>query len=305
MSKPDPAQTIGFIGIGTMGTPMVRCLSRAGHVLILHDIDHNVARSVAQETGARHAETLGEVAEACDLLILMLPNSAVVREVIDAMHSDNSARHLRQDSIIVDMSSSDPMETRKIGQKLREKRVTFLDAPVSGGLRKANAGTLAILLGGDQIAALEQVTPILSAMGTVFRTGSLGSGHATKALNNYVSAAGLAAACEAVIVGRAFGLSPETLVDAINASTGRNNSTENKLKQFILNEEFATAGFALDLMAKDVALAASLAEGMGQTLPGLAAAHSLWNNAKEELGTGTDHTEIYRYLLGIAKSEFG
>lgn len=305
MKKPDAARTIGFIGIGTMGAPMVRCLKRAGHVLVLHDIDHSAAGSVAQETGARHAETLGDVTEACDLLILMLPNSTVVREVIDAIQGDKHSKHLHQASIIVDMSSSDPMETRKIGQKLKEQGVIFLDAPVSGGLRKANTGTLAILLGGDQIAALEQVTPILSAMGTVFRTGSLGSGHATKALNNYVSAAGLAAACEAVIVGRAFGLSPETLVDAINASTGRNNSTENKLKQFILNEEFATAGFTLDLMAKDVALAASLAEGMGQTLPGLVAAHSLWNNAKEVLGTGTDHTEIYRYLLGIAKGEIG
>lgn len=305
MNKPDAARTIGFIGIGTMGAPMVRCLKRAGHFLVLHDIDHSVARSVAQETGARHAETLGDVAETCDLLILMLPNSTVVREVIDAMQGDKHSRHLRQDSIIVDMSSSDPMETRKIGQKLKEQGVIFLDAPVSGGLRKANAGTLAILLGGDQVEAIEQVAPILSAMGTVLKTGSLGSGHATKALNNYVSAAGLAAACEAVIVGRAFGLSPETLVDAINASTGRNNSTENKLKQFVLNEEFASAGFALDLMAKDVALAASLAEGMGQTLPGLTAAHSLWDDAIGKLGTGKDHTEIYRYLAAIAKSETG
>lgn len=303
MNRTDPGRTLGFIGIGTMGAPMVRCLRRAGHALVLYDIDHKAAQSVAQETNTRKAETLGDVANACDILILMLPNSAIVRNVIYSAQGDRLAPHLRQDSIVVDMSSSDPMETRKVGQSLNEQGVVLLDAPVSGGLRKAIAGTLAILLGGDHDVALEKVTPILSAMGTVHKTGGLGSGHATKALNNYVSAAGLAASCEAVIIGRAFGLNPETLVDAINASTGRNNSTENKLKQFILNEDFAKAGFALNLMAKDVALAASLANAMGQTLPGLIAAHSLWDDAKEQLAINADHTEIYRHLVAIAKSE--
>jgi 3-hydroxyisobutyrate dehydrogenase len=222
--------------------------------------------------------------------------------VIGTAKGDGLAPHLKLGAIIVDMSSSDPMETRKLGESLQAQGSTLLDAPVSGGLRKAVAGTLSILLGGDNTEALEKVFPILSAMGTVLRTGGLGSGHATKALNNYVSAAGLAAACEAVIVGREFGLDPDILVDAINASTGRNNSTENKLKQFVLNEEFATAGFALDLMAKDVALAASLADAMGKALPGLTAARSLWAEAKSELGAGTDHTEIYRHLVKKAES---
>lgn len=302
MKKSDTKTTIGFIGIGTMGVPMVRCLHQAGYSLILHDINYAAAAALATEVGAAQAKTLEEIAKACDVIILMLPNSAVVSSVIGSAKGDGLAPHLKLGAIIVDMSSSDPMETRKLGESLQAQGSTLLDAPVSGGLRKAVAGTLSILLGGDNTEALEKVFPILSAMGTVLRTGGLGSGHATKALNNYVSAAGLAAACEAVIVGREFGLDPDILVDAINASTGRNNSTENKLKQFVLNEEFATAGFALDLMAKDVALAASLADAMGKALPGLTAARSLWAEAKSELGAGTDHTEIYRHLVKKAES---
>lgn len=289
-----PAKVIGFIGIGTMGAPMVRCLANAGHALMVYDIDTAAARAIAAEIGAQQADSLRAVATACDVIILMLPNSAIVQQVVGA--SEGLAPHLGRGRIVVDMSSSDPMETRRIGADLAAQGVTLLDAPVSGGLRKAIAGTLAILLGGDDDTALAKVTPVLTAMGQVLRTGALGSGHATKALNNYVSAAGLAAACEAVIVGRAFGLTPEVLVDAINASTGRNNSTENKLKQFILNDRFADAGFALDLMAKDVALAASLGDAMGQNLSGLHAARTLWADAQQALGQGADHTEIYRYL---------
>ena len=303
MNNPDPARPVGFIGIGTMGAPMVRCLHRAGHPLMIHDIDTETARTVAAEVGAQQADSLAYVATACDVIILMLPNSAIVRAVIGAPQGDGLAAHLREGAVVVDMSSSDPMETRKIGQQLAAQGVVLLDAPVSGGLRKAVAGTLAILLGGDDSTTCERITPVLSAMGQVLRTGALGSGHATKALNNYVSAAGLAAACEAVIVGRAFGLSADVLVDAINASAGRNNSTENKLKQFILNESYAEAGFALDLMAKDVALAAALGDAMGQKLPGLSAARALWAQAREGLSPDADHTEIFRFLAEMPEQD--
>jgi 3-hydroxyisobutyrate dehydrogenase len=146
------------------------------------------------------------------------------------------------------------------------------------------------------VAAMSRVEPVLAAMGRIFRTGGLGSGHATKALNNYVSAAGLAAACEAVIVGRKFGLDPELMIDVINASTGRNNSTENKIKPFVLSGDFARAGFALALMAKDVKAAADLSSELGLSLPGVTEMRRLWDEAWQMLGDGADHTEIYRYL---------
>lgn len=293
------AGRIGFIGLGKMGGPMARRLAEAGHALVLHDARGEAADRLATELGAATAPTPRAVVESCPVVILMLPDSAVVAEVIEAPETGVLAGLGATDGLfrtVVDMSSSDPMETRRLGGVLSAAGAVLLDAPVSGGVRKAEAGTLAILLGGDNAEMLDQIVPILSPMGRVLRTGSLGSGHATKSLNNYVSAAGLAAACEAVIVGRDFGLDPATLIEAINASTGRNNSTENKMAQFVLNDRFAEAGFALDLMAKDVGLAAGLARGLGRKLPGLTAAETLWAAAASGLGRGADHTEIYQHL---------
>jgi 3-hydroxyisobutyrate dehydrogenase len=229
----------------------------------------------------------------------MLPNADIVRAAVvgDSPDTGIAARPV-DGAIIVDMSSSYPPATVGLGAELAERGIILLDAPVSGGVQKAVSGELAIMLGGNDEAAMDHAGEVLGAMGTVYRTGGLGSGHASKALNNYVSAAGLAAACEAVIVGKAFGLDPERLVDVINASTGRNNSTEKKLQPFILSGDFAKAGFALELMAKDVKAAADLAEELGLSLPGIAEARSLWRDAHEVLGKGADHTEIYRFLKG-------
>ena len=137
-------------------------------------------------------------------------------------------------------------------------------------------------------------------MGTaIYETGPLGSGHAMKALNNLVSAAGLAAACEALLVGRRFGLDPSLMVDVLNASTGRNNATEVKAKQFILSGSFAS-GFSLGLMAKDLKTAAELAEHLGMEAPISRAARDLWETAQDALGSDADHTEIHRYLEALA-----
>lgn len=276
-----------------MGAPMVHCLTAGGHAPRVHDAAPDAARKVAERDGLTVAATLGDLAD-CETVILMLPNSAIVRTV--CMGAEGLAQGLKPGAVIVDMSSSDPIETRKLGEELAEKGITLLDAPVSGGLRKAVDGTLAIMLGGNDAAAMDRVEPMLQAMGRVFRAGPLAAGHATKALNNYVSAAGLLAACEAVIVAREFGLDPERMTEIINASTGRNNSTENKVVQFILSEKFRDAGFALSLMAKDVGLAAALAGATGKPLPGVAAVSGIWSRAEQDLESGADHTEIFRFL---------
>ena len=295
---------LGFVGIGTMGAPMVRCLTKAGFRPTVLDAHPDAAHAVAQETGLGVADSVEDLGRDCDIVILMLPTSAIVDKVCMGAGDGKSglAAGLSAGTIIVDMSSSDPVETRKLGARLAEQDIRLLDAPVSGGVRKAIAGTLAIMLGSDSEDAVARATQILEAMGTVYRTGPLASGHASKALNNYVSAAGLAAACEAVIVGGKFGLNPETLVNVINASTGRNNSTENKLVQFVLSGEFSKAGFALDLMAKDVGLAASLAEELELDLPGLREARRLWSEASGRLQSGADHTEIFRHLENSAET---
>jgi 3-hydroxyisobutyrate dehydrogenase len=292
--------TIGFIGIGTMGAPMVRCLANSGFKPELFDIDSQAAKNTAQQCGLNSVDSIEEIAGRLSIAILMLPNSSIVRSVCTGQ--GGLAAGMPENSIIIDMSSSDPVETRKLGAELESRSITLLDAPVSGGVRKAVSGTLAIMLGGNDKAAVDTVTPVLEAMGTIYRAGPLGAGHATKALNNYVSAAGLAAACEAMIIGEAFGLEPQRMTDILNASTGRNNSTENKLAQFILSDKFREAGFSLELMAKDVNLAAGLSAHVNKPLPGVNAAAGMWSEADNMLEPEADHTEIFRYLQALHKA---
>ena len=212
---------VGIIGIGKMGRPMALRLAGEGHEVIAYDAAPGAAAGLeGVSEGA-----LADVA-ACPAIITMLPNGAIVRSVTDQI-----ALMMTEGSVLIDMSSSYPFETLDLRKALPDA-IRLIDAPVSGGVWRAEIGTLTIIAGGDA-ADLDQVTPMLEAMGKVTRTGALGSGHAMKLLNNYLSAAGLAAACEAVTVGKAFGLDPDVMADVFNGSTGKNNATEVKLKQHV------------------------------------------------------------------------
>ncbi len=291
---------IAFAGLGAMGDPMVRQLAAAGHRLRLFDIRPGIAEALAAETGGKAAGSGDEAGEGADIVITMLPDhEAVARAVLGEGDAGGLAAGMASGGVVIDMSSSYPLATRALGAALAARGIGLLDAPVSGGVRRARDGTLAIMLGGDDAAALDRAEPVLSAMGRVFRTGPLGSGHAIKALNNFVSAAGLAAAAEALVVATRFGLDPKVTIDVINASTGRNNATENKFHQFILNRDFGS-GFALDLMAKDITIAQRLADDLDCAVPTLTEMRMLWRSAAEALGPGADHTEIARYLESYA-----
>ncbi len=286
------ARRVGFIGLGAMGRPMAARLVAAGHAVQGFDLDAGACRALAAAGGTASASA-AEAARGADLLITMLPDSAAVRDAL--LGAGGAAEALSAGALVVDMSSSSPAETRRLAADLAGHGLDLVDAPVSGGVRKAAAGTLTLMIGGPD-TAVERALPVLRAMGsTMIRTGAVGSGHAVKALNNYVSAAGLAAACEAVLVAKGFGVDPQVLVDALNASTGRNNSTEVKLKPFVLSGSFGS-GFAMTLMAKDLRTAAELAETVGVRAEALAEAARTWSEASAALGRGADHTEIYRYL---------
>jgi 3-hydroxyisobutyrate dehydrogenase len=226
----------------------------------------------------------------------MLPDGFVVRKVVlgTGENADSLAKGLAKGAVIIDMSSSAPVGTRELGEDLRARGLSLIDAPVSGGVRGAVAGTLAIMIGGEKAIA-DRCDSLLSAMGKRFYVGALGSGHAAKVLNNYVSAAGLAAAAEAVRIAERFGIEPQTLVNVINASTGRNNSTENKFAQFILNGKF-NSGFALGLMAKDLSLAMEVAQACGVPAELGHATLELWKKAESAVGGAADHTEIARFV---------
>jgi 3-hydroxyisobutyrate dehydrogenase len=284
-----PPAKIAVVGLGNMGQPMAACLTRAGYQVIGFDTSGEARARFSAAGGAAAASVAEAVANAA-AVITLLPDGKIVRAAVEGFKL-----HLAPNTVVIDMSSSAPVGTRALGEDMIAAGFGFIDAPVSGGVKRAIDGTLAIMAGGDH-GTIDRAEPVLKAMGkSIFRTGPLGSGHAAKALNNYVSAAGLAAAVEAVAIGGRFGIDPNTLVDVFNASTGRNNSTENKIKQFVIPGSF-TSGFSLALMAKDIATADDLAHQIGVVAPLADEVTSLWNGALKTLGPSADHTEIGRYL---------
>jgi 3-hydroxyisobutyrate dehydrogenase len=291
-------KTIGFVGIGAMGTPMAANLIKAGYQLVIYDADPARTASFASTHEVEVAGSLVELGRSSDIVITMLPDGKIVRKVLcgdnDAFQNCVAAG-LKSGATVIDMSSSSPLGTRDLAVLLEQRGIKLIDAPVSGGVKRAVTAELAIMAGGEP-ALFEQYRPLLEKMGTqIFHAGPLGAGHAIKALNNYVSAAGLVAACEAVIAGQRFGLDPEKVVDILNASTGMNNTTKVKVKQFMLSGAF-NAGFNMGLMAKDVRTALEIVQST--KTPALLAgpcAH-IWDDAAKTLGPAADHTAMFRFL---------
>jgi 3-hydroxyisobutyrate dehydrogenase len=233
MSTGEGKYAVGFVGIGKMGLPMASRIAAGGYPLHAYDTSAAAVKAVCAAAGVQAAQSLADIGKKCEVVILMLPDSNVVKQVLFG-DKDGLAAQLKQGAVVIDMSSSNPSVTRELGPRLKAAGVDFIDAPVSGGVKRAVDGSLAIMAGGDA-AVIARVRPLLATIGkAIIETGMLGSGHAMKALNNYVSAAGLLAACEALKVGADFGIAPDKIVAVLNASTGRNNSTENKLMQFIV-----------------------------------------------------------------------
>lgn len=281
---------VAFIGLGKMGLPMARNLVAAGFDVVGADLSE-AARKAFSDAGGQTAATPAEAAEGCDVAITMLPTSAIVADSL--IGKGGAAARLSAGALVVDMSSSVPAETVALGQALARMGIALVDAPVSGGVPRAVSGTLSIMAGGE---AVNRAEPYLAAMGNkIFRTGRLGSGHAMKVLNNYVSAAGALAAVEALVIGREFGIDQGTMTDILNASTGRNNTTELKLKTFILSGAY-NSGFDMALMSKDVTIAADLARTIGLNTSFLEKTAADWAKATAELPQGADHTEIYRFV---------
>jgi len=258
---------------------MVANLEKAGFRVQSFDIN-----------GSGNRRSPREAAAGADILITMVPDG---KDVLQAVRS--ALPGLASGSIVVDMSSSSPLHSKELNSMLERKGIHFLDAPVSGAKARARDGTLAIMVGGDA-AVLERARPVLSKLGTeIFHCGSVGSGHATKALNNYLGAAGTIAGFEALLVGEKFGLDPKVLVDVINASTGKNSTTERKIPQQIFTGAFAS-GFRLALMTKDVGIAKGIASRVFLKTPYLDKTLRIWRDALSRLPDGADHTEMYRYL---------
>ena len=282
------SETVAFIGLGNMGGPMSARLAGAGYRVQGFDVADEARLALAAHGGVAALDLAGAVAGA-SVVVLMLPNS----DIVSATVRDEGFAPARG-AIVVDMSSSEPLRTRELAAELKERGVTLVDAPVSGGVARARTGKLTIMTGGDP-ADLERVAPVLAELGTPTMAGDVGSGHAVKALNNLLSATHLLVTSEAILAGERFGLDPEVMLSIFNSSSGRSGSTENKWPNFILPETF-DSGFGLRLMLKDMGIAVGLAEQVGTPDPLGRAATELWARAAEALEPGADHTEIVNWL---------
>jgi len=283
---------------------MARRLSGAGYRILAHDLDPSALERACEASGAEASGSLSAIGERCEAVVTMLPDGGAVRAVTLGRNGtgDSLLAGLSRGSVLIDMSSSSPVGTRDLGARLAEHGIDMLDAPVSGGVRKAEDATLSIMAGGSA-RSIARCKPLLETMGKqIFLTGPLGSGHAMKALNNYVSAAGLIAAAEAVLAAARFGLDPGKVVDVLNASTGMNNSTLNKFHRFILSRAF-DSGFSLDLMVKDLRTAVEVARSTGSPAPLAEACLRAWSDAQAALGPGLDHTAVVRYWEKLAGTE--
>ena len=276
-------KNVGFIGLGAMGSVMAPLIVQAGYNVFGYDIHTKIDKSsgIKQVSNIREFNNL-------DVIIFMLPNGKIVADVTDELLKNNTK------SILIDMSSSDPRDTKKLGKKLKVRDIKFLDAPVSGGVSRAKIGELMIMAGGDE-DHVKIVQELLSVMGKVQFAGPMGSGHAIKALNNYVSAAGLIASFEALATARSFGIKPDNFLKIINKATGKNNTTEVKLDKFVISEKF-NSGFALDLMVKDVSIADSLIKDLSEEKPLSESVSNYLSKSLAELGKNPDHTEVYKVL---------
>jgi 3-hydroxyisobutyrate dehydrogenase len=295
----DAVKRVCFVGIGNMGWPMAARLVRAGFEVAVTDAVAGRATAFVDQVGGKAVASLAEATKEADVIVTMLPTSVHVVSVVDEILPS-----LSSGKILLDMSSGAPAATQKIAGDLGAIGVSVVDAPVSGGVSRAVTGELAIMTGGEA-AALDRIDPLLRAMGTtIHRIGPVGAGQAMKALNNLVSAGGFLMAVEALVIGQQFGLDPSVMTDVLNASTGMNNSTQKKLKQFVLSRRF-DSGFSLDLMVKDLSIALEVGRNGSAPTPFSALCREMWASAASMLGKGQDHTAIAKLSEALAGVTLG
>jgi 3-hydroxyisobutyrate dehydrogenase-like beta-hydroxyacid dehydrogenase len=280
---------VGFVGLGAMGVHMASRLLDAGHTLAVFDTRAEaMAPHVAR--GALACASAAAVADAADTVLVSLPTPDVVQQVAHELLAGGAMR------AYVDLSTTGPAMAAQVAATLRERGVACLDAPVSGGVAGAQAGTLTIMAAGDE-AVFERLKPLLEVLGrNVVLVGSEpGQGQLAKVLNNLLSASAIAITGEALALGVHGGLSARTLLDVFNASSGRNTASADKFPKHVLPRTFG-AGFRLELMHKDVQLCLAEARRQGVPMALGGAVGELWAQAAAGAADGADCTEIVRML---------
>lgn len=292
---------IGFIGLGIMGKPMAQNLLKAGHELVVYDtLQANVAKLVV--TGATAASCAREVAQRCELVITMLPNSPHVREVV--LGDEGVLSGAGKDLILIDMSSIAPLASQEIAQACAAQGVKMLDAPVSGGEPKAVDGTLSIMAGGDQtVFELVRDSVLLKMGSSAIYCGTIGAGNTTKLANQIIVACNIAACAEAFTLAKKAGVSPALVFDAIKGGLAGSAVMNAKLPM-MLNNSF-TPGFRIDLHIKDLNNAIETAHKIGAPLPLTASVMEMLQMLHADGCGNQDHSALSKYYAKLSNESLG
>jgi 3-hydroxyisobutyrate dehydrogenase-like beta-hydroxyacid dehydrogenase len=278
---------IGFIGLGSMGAHMARRLLEAGHKVVVYDTRQEAIGNLAAR-GAIAARSPAEVADAAETVMVSLPTPDVVLSVATGPSGVIEGKRVRR---FVDLSTTGAVMAERIFDMLRARNIVQIDSPVSGGVRGAEQGTLAVMVSGPRtdIAAVE---PALKVIGKIFVLGERpGLGQTMKLVNNVLSAAAMAATAEAMVTGVKAGLDPRQMLEVINAGTGRNTATEDKFTKAILPGTF-DLGFAAALMLKDVKLFLAERESLGVPTEVIEAVGRLFETTCDECGADADVSAV-------------
>ena len=291
------AQRVGLIGLGIMGKPMGRNLLKAGFPLTVFNRSPASAEELKQ-AGAARAMSPAEVARNADVVITIVTNSPDVEQVV--LGKDGVIEGAHDGMVLIDMSTISPDVTRQIGERLKQKGVAMLDAPVSGGERGAIEGTLSIMAGGEQ-ETFERCRPVFEAMGKkLVHCGSLGAGQTVKLCNQIVVGLHNLAISESLVFAAAAGVSVDRMLEAVSAGAAGSWALSN-LAPKILRRDFSP-GFKVGLQQKDLRLALAAADEMHLALPGLALTHELYNAVERRgLQDEGNHALIraLEYLNGV------
>ncbi len=286
---------IGFIGLGIMGRPMSKNLLKAGHELVVYNRSMEKAKELA-ELGAETGSSPADVAARCGLVITMLPNSPQVREV--CLGPDGIAEGAKSGTVVIDMSSIDPVETRAIGAALAEKGIELMDAPVSGGEPKAIDGTLSVMVGGRRESFDKYHDLLMEMAASVVYVGELGSGNVAKLANQVIVAVNIAAVSEALTLAVKNGADPELVWQAIRGGLAGSAVLEAKAPMMIAHD--FKPGFRIELHIKDLGNALGAAHATGTSLPLTAQVMEMMQALRNDGAAAQDHSALVRYFEKIS-----
>lgn len=288
---------VGFIGLGIMGRPMAKNLIKAGHKLVVFDFNKEAVEDLVSN-GATYAESGKDLASQCEVVITMVPNSPHVRAAV--LGENGVAEGARPGTVLIDMSSIDPTESRAIGAELEKLEIDMLDAPVSGGEPKAIDGTLSVMVGGKKELFDKFYDMLMVMAGSVVYVGELGSGNVAKLANQIVVAVNIAAVSEALTFAKKAGTDPELVYQAIRGGLAGSTVMDAKAPM-ILKRNF-NPGFRIELHIKDLNNALNAAHAISSPVPLTGQLMEIMQGLKADGFDKEDHSSIVKYYEKIANT---